>query len=197
MIAGALVVLAVIAWTIKQIVGPLIGQQARGSVPDYTAAKARAAAKLLPPDLAEKYEQDWLAELDGLADKPLSAIGYARGLRRGARRIALQTPGVEQRHWLSRSGSSRRRLPERNFLEKVRLFLQASIFVLVLLVLLVTMAVVPKLVHGTLFGSSLFLQAVSGLLGLGLVLLFIGTCIVAIASLIISWTDAEDAEEKL
>jgi hypothetical protein len=78
-------------WLLKLLLGSLIGQQVKGSVPDYTASKARAAARLLPPDLAEEYEEDWLAELKGpLKDKPLSALKYALGLRLAARRIAAR-----------------------------------------------------------------------------------------------------------
>lgn len=79
-------------WLLKHLLGSLISQQMKGSVPDYTASKARAAARLLPPDLAEEYEEDWLAELQGpLKDKPLSALKYALGLRLAARRIAARS----------------------------------------------------------------------------------------------------------
>jgi lipopolysaccharide/colanic/teichoic acid biosynthesis glycosyltransferase len=75
-------------WILRQILTALIGQQIRGSVPDYTSAKAKAAAKLLPDELAESYLEDWLAELDALRDKPLSALRFAGGLSRAARTIA-------------------------------------------------------------------------------------------------------------
>jgi lipopolysaccharide/colanic/teichoic acid biosynthesis glycosyltransferase len=68
--------------------GLLLGQQVKGSIPDYTAARARAAARRLPHDLAEQYEEEWLASLAALADKPISAIRYAHGLRRAANSIS-------------------------------------------------------------------------------------------------------------
>lgn len=89
MIGLALILgLGVALWVLKQIVGPLIGQEVKGSIPDYTAGRARAAAQLLPPDLAAEYEEAWLAELNTVRDKPLSALRYAWGLRPAARRIA-------------------------------------------------------------------------------------------------------------
>lgn len=80
--------LAAVLWVLKQVFGPLIGQEAKGSIPDYTASKARSAARRLPPGLADEYEEIWLAELEALKDKPLSALKFARGLRRAGSRIA-------------------------------------------------------------------------------------------------------------
>jgi len=77
----------VLLWVLKQVAASLITQQVRGSIPDLSSALARRAARLLPPELAGDYEEDWLAELDALDCKPLSAIRYARGLSRAARRI--------------------------------------------------------------------------------------------------------------
>jgi hypothetical protein len=89
---AAIVVGGILLWLVKQVLGPLIGQQAKGSIPDYTAGKARKAARLLPPDLAEEYEQAWVAELKGpdLENKPLSALKFAHGLRHAARRIRVK-----------------------------------------------------------------------------------------------------------
>jgi hypothetical protein len=88
----AIVVGGILLWLLKQVLGPLIGQQAKGSIPDYTADKARKAARLLPPDLAEEYEQAWVAELKGpgLKDRPLSALKFALGLRHAARGIRVK-----------------------------------------------------------------------------------------------------------
>ena len=92
MIPAAIVVGGILLWLVKQVLGPLIGQQAKGSVPGYTADKARKAARLLPPDLAEEYEQVWVAELKGpdLENKPLSALKFALGLRHAARGIRVK-----------------------------------------------------------------------------------------------------------
>ncbi len=73
LVAAALAVL----WLAKQVVGMLISQQVKGSIPDYAARRARAAARLLPEEVAADYEQDWFAELGALDGKPLSAIRYA------------------------------------------------------------------------------------------------------------------------
>ena len=111
-------------------------------------AKARAAAKLLPPELAEKYEADWLAELDSLADKPLSAIGYARGLRRGARRIASQTSGFERRRLsLPSLGFARRRTSGRNSLEKAYRIVRIALFVVWVASLALALRAVPQAIH--------------------------------------------------
>lgn len=74
-------------WIAKQALGSLIGQQIKGSVPDYTAKEAVRAAGRLPAELTEEYEAVWLAELAALEGKPISALRYACGLRRAARRI--------------------------------------------------------------------------------------------------------------
>lgn len=77
-----------IGWLAKQILGSLLTQQARGSLAEYAAKRARAASKLLPAELAEEYREEWLAGLLTLETKPLSAVRYACGLERAARGIA-------------------------------------------------------------------------------------------------------------
>lgn len=85
----ALIAIGVLlCWVVKQVIGTLLAQQVKGSIPDYAAAKAKAAARVLPSVLADAYLEDWLAELDALADKPLSALRFAHGLPRAACRIA-------------------------------------------------------------------------------------------------------------
>jgi lipopolysaccharide/colanic/teichoic acid biosynthesis glycosyltransferase len=82
-----------LVWLAKQALGPLIGQQVSGSVPEYTASKAKAAARMLPSEVAADYEETWMAELEAMAEKPFSAIRYARGLRRAARSITAEING--------------------------------------------------------------------------------------------------------
>jgi len=84
-------ILVVLAWFAKQALGALIGQQVRGSIPDYTARKARSAAKRLPDGYRQQIEEEWLAELAVLDSKPLTAIKYAHGLLRAAAEIAYET----------------------------------------------------------------------------------------------------------
>lgn len=88
---------ATVLWLAKQVLGSLLGQQARGSVPDYATKKVKAAVKRLPAELAEEYEADWLAELATLKDKPISALRYARGLPSAARKITTKG-SVEARY---------------------------------------------------------------------------------------------------
>jgi lipopolysaccharide/colanic/teichoic acid biosynthesis glycosyltransferase len=83
-------ILCATAWIVKQVFGALVGQQVRGSVPDYTARAARFAAKRLPAECRQQIEEEWLAELAVLGQKPLSAIKYARGLRKAATEIAYE-----------------------------------------------------------------------------------------------------------
>jgi hypothetical protein len=96
-----LVLGAVLLWLLKQAIGMLVGQQVKGSIPDYTIRRVKGAARLLPDDLAADYERDWLAELETLDGKPLSAIRYAVGLPRAARSIAAAAAGLgkEARWW--------------------------------------------------------------------------------------------------
>jgi lipopolysaccharide/colanic/teichoic acid biosynthesis glycosyltransferase len=86
---GILVVGLVLS-VLRFLAGLLLGQQVKGSIPDYTAARARAAAGRLPQGLAVKYEEEWLATLEALADKPISAIKYAHGLRTAANSISVE-----------------------------------------------------------------------------------------------------------
>jgi hypothetical protein len=78
----------VLAWIAKQVLGALLSQQVKGSIPEYTTAKAIAAAELLPPQLGESYLRYWLAELHTLEPKPLSALRYSGRLANAARTIA-------------------------------------------------------------------------------------------------------------
>jgi exopolysaccharide production protein ExoY len=84
----------VFTWLAKQILGALVAQQVRGSIPDYAAQRTRSAAQKLPADLKDEYEAEWLAELAALDSKPITAIRYAHGLSRAAREIARRA-GVE------------------------------------------------------------------------------------------------------
>jgi lipopolysaccharide/colanic/teichoic acid biosynthesis glycosyltransferase len=83
-------IFAGVAWFAKQAIGALVGQQVRGSVPDYAARKARSAAKRLPEGCRKQIEEEWLAELAMLDSKPLTAIKYAHGLVRAATEISYQ-----------------------------------------------------------------------------------------------------------
>jgi len=75
-------------WILRQLVGSLLGQELRGSIPEVVDRMARRAADLLLDEDRDRYRSTWLAELEMLRDKPLSALLFARGLRRAARTIA-------------------------------------------------------------------------------------------------------------
>lgn len=77
-------------WFAKQVLAVLIGQQVKGSIPDYAARKAQSAAQKLPPELREAYEVEWVAELATLDSKPMTAIRYSHGLGRAASEIARE-----------------------------------------------------------------------------------------------------------
>ncbi len=87
-------------WLAKQVIGMLVSQQIKGSILDYTTRKARAAARSLPADLAIDYEQDWLAELEALDGKPISALRFAHGLAKASRSISESVDvHCPQREW--------------------------------------------------------------------------------------------------
>jgi lipopolysaccharide/colanic/teichoic acid biosynthesis glycosyltransferase len=88
MIPIAIALVLVLGWIAKQAAAGLIGQQLRGSIPDYTRAKALAASRILPAELEWDYLETWLAELAELENKPLSALRFAHGLHPAARAIA-------------------------------------------------------------------------------------------------------------
>lgn len=75
-------------WVLRQLAGSLLGQELRGSIPEVVDRMARRAADLLPDEDRDRYRSTWLAELEALRDKPLSALLFARGLRRAARTIS-------------------------------------------------------------------------------------------------------------
>jgi len=91
--AIALVLVACAVWLARLVLGMLFAQQVKGSLPEYTARRARAAAGRLPEQLRERYEEEWLAELDAQREKPLSALRFARSLPKAARAISVQASG--------------------------------------------------------------------------------------------------------
>lgn len=87
-------------WLLKQVIGTLISQQIRGSIPDYTARKAVVAARRLPDHLVDEYEANWLAELETLERRPISALRFAHGLAKASRSIsALGDERCRKRQW--------------------------------------------------------------------------------------------------
>lgn len=89
----ALVLAACVIWLARLVLGALFAQQVKGSLPEYTARKARAAAGQLPEQLRGRYEEEWLAELEAQREKPLSALRFAHSLPKAARAISTQAGG--------------------------------------------------------------------------------------------------------
>lgn len=90
MSAIALVLAACTVWLARLVLGALFAQQVKGSLPEYTARRARAAAGRLPEQLRGRYEEEWLAELEAQREKPLSALRFAHSLPKAARAISAQ-----------------------------------------------------------------------------------------------------------
>jgi len=91
--AIALLLAACAVWLARLVLGALFAQQVKGSLPEYTARRARAAAGRLPQQLRGRYEEEWLAELEAQREKPLSALRFAHSLPKAARAIAAQAEG--------------------------------------------------------------------------------------------------------
>jgi lipopolysaccharide/colanic/teichoic acid biosynthesis glycosyltransferase len=89
-----LALVAVLLWILRQAFGPLIAEEARGSLDAWCEHLATRAARSLPPETAEGLEEDWLAELATLERRPLSALRFALGLSRAARGIARHASPV-------------------------------------------------------------------------------------------------------
>lgn len=94
MITALLIVLGVVLYALRVVGGALLGQEAKGAVPDAARRRARRAAALLPEPLAAEYEHTWLAELDSMRDRPLKTARFARGLPRAARAIVIASGAV-------------------------------------------------------------------------------------------------------
>jgi hypothetical protein len=92
-----LLVVGFVLWVLKSVAGSLLGQQIKGSIPEYATRKATSAAQLLPQELAAEYLEEWLAELEALDDRPLSTLRFAMGLSVAARRIAAAAGAIAPR----------------------------------------------------------------------------------------------------
>lgn len=90
MILPMLGLLAILLWVARQAVGPLIGQETRGWLVLWCRRLVRRASRSLPEDQGGSFQEDWLAELAELEERPLSALVYAIGLARAARRISAE-----------------------------------------------------------------------------------------------------------
>lgn len=87
LIAGGL--LAAVA---QSVLVWLLGGEIKGLIGDSLARWVKKAAERLPPELRDDQEDEWLAELGELRDRPIRALRFVRGLRMAARGI---TEGLE------------------------------------------------------------------------------------------------------
>jgi lipopolysaccharide/colanic/teichoic acid biosynthesis glycosyltransferase len=79
-----LTMLGIVAAVLKA----LLTDEARAWLPYLARAFVRAAARRLPVEHHERYEEEWLAEVEAYSDRPLSAVVRAVGLRCHAREMA-------------------------------------------------------------------------------------------------------------
>lgn len=73
---------------LRSMAEPLIKAEVAGSLEDRLTARVRKAAELLPTEIAEELEAEWLAELDAVRDRPRLALRFVRGLPTAAAAIA-------------------------------------------------------------------------------------------------------------
>lgn len=90
-----MVVLALVAGIVAAVFMSLLGREAAGWVPHLGRAVIRFAAKRIPEDERDRWRDEQLAELAGLADRPLSSLIFAADVLLNARATA-----AEVRAWL-------------------------------------------------------------------------------------------------
>lgn len=67
------------------IVQHLLAEEVSAWVRPFARFLIRRASARLPGSVRERYEREWLAELAALADRPISGVLFALGVRRSAR----------------------------------------------------------------------------------------------------------------
>ncbi len=86
-----IVVLFVLLAALRGLVTWLIVGELKGQFSDHLVARVKAAVLELPRDQREDLEEEWLAELQALLDRPRKAIAFSRGLATAARGIAHES----------------------------------------------------------------------------------------------------------
>src|SRR4051812_22664273 len=89
----ALIAAAVLMLIIVPTVQALMAEEARSWLPYLARAVARAAARRLPVEHGDRYEEEWLAELAAYSDRPLTSLVRALGLWFGASATAAALVG--------------------------------------------------------------------------------------------------------
>jgi|tagenome__1003787_1003787.scaffolds.fasta_scaffold20974625_5 hypothetical protein len=88
---GVAVAVALVALSLlRGVVTSLVVGEVKGVLMDKLQDRARHAATMLSNDVAEDVLDEWLAELEALTDRPVSAMRFARGLRKAASAIAAE-----------------------------------------------------------------------------------------------------------
>jgi lipopolysaccharide/colanic/teichoic acid biosynthesis glycosyltransferase len=93
----ALVVLGVVGAAMVTALQSLLADEARAWLPHLSKWLVRSAARRLPPSERADYERDWLAEIAGWSDRPLSMTIKATHLRWGANDIRGSLSGCSVR----------------------------------------------------------------------------------------------------
>jgi hypothetical protein len=84
----------VLALIIRSIVVPLLTDEILGGFDDRLKRSVREAAALLPADIADDKQEEWLEELAAFGARRLSAWRFARGLEQAAEVIASASKTV-------------------------------------------------------------------------------------------------------
>jgi hypothetical protein len=83
-----LAVLAIVGLLALALLRSLALEEARGRIARRVRRSLEQTIESLPPELAAEWGEEWRAELAALESMPLSAIGFARNVRRGAAELA-------------------------------------------------------------------------------------------------------------
>jgi hypothetical protein len=81
---------------VSSVLKAVIEAEIRGVLHDRLEARVYAAAALLPREIAEDVEAEWLEELASARDRPRVASRFVRGLPQAARAIALQAEATRR-----------------------------------------------------------------------------------------------------
>lgn len=86
----SVVVLGLMAAVLSSLVKSLIEGEIRGALEDHLRERVHVAASLLPSEIRDDQEAEWLYELAAARDRPRLALRFVRGLPSAARAIGAQ-----------------------------------------------------------------------------------------------------------
>lgn len=91
----AIGLVAIASVVVAAVAHALLVDEARAWLPHVSRWLVRRAARRLPEEQRERYEEEWLAELASWSDRPISAVGKAAHIRSRARAMRLSLDGYE------------------------------------------------------------------------------------------------------